>query len=78
MPGCLPQLASSCFYPIRLLGEIVVAVMMMVVVVMAVNYYNHLRLRRIRKCEAEDENHSKQILFHDLSWLTRWRITELH
>ena len=48
MPGCLLQLASSCFCPIRLLGEIVVAVMVMVVVVMAVNYHNHLRLRRVR------------------------------
>jgi hypothetical protein len=36
-------------------------VMMMVVMV---NDHHNLRLRRIRRCEAEDEEHSKQILFH--------------
>jgi hypothetical protein len=41
----------------------VVVVMMMVTVVY---YHNHLRLRRIRYCETEDENQSKPKLFHTL------------
>jgi membrane protein YdbS with pleckstrin-like domain len=45
------------------LGQIVVVVMMMVTVVY---YHNHLRLRRIRYCETEDENQSKPKLFHTL------------
>jgi len=36
----------------------------MMVVVMVVNDHHNLRLRRIRRCEAEDEEHSEQILFH--------------
>jgi hypothetical protein len=48
----------------RLLVEAELEVMMMVVV-MAVMYNHHdLRLRRIRCREAEDENQSKQNLFH--------------
>jgi hypothetical protein len=39
----------------------------MMVVVMAVYYHHHLRPCRIRECEAEDEEHSKQIFFHALS-----------
>jgi hypothetical protein len=42
-----------------LLGEIVMVVMVMY-------HHDHLRLRRIRHCEAEDENQSKQKLFHTL------------
>jgi len=38
---------------------------MVMVVVMCV-YYDHLRLRRIRYCEAEDESDCKQKLFHNL------------
>jgi hypothetical protein len=38
--------------------------MTMVAVVVAVYYHNDLRLRRIWQCEAEDEEHSEQILFH--------------
>jgi hypothetical protein len=38
-----------------------------VVVVMVHTYSNdHLRLRRIWYCEAEDESQSKQKLFHTL------------
>ena len=40
-------------------------VVVMMVVVM-VNNHDHLRLRRIRYCEAEEENCSKQKLFHSL------------
>jgi hypothetical protein len=40
---------------------------MPVMVMMVVAYRDdHLRLRRIRYCEAEDENQSKQNLFHAL------------
>jgi len=46
----------------RLLVEI--EMVMMMVVVMMVNYHHYLRLRRIRYCEAEDEDCSKQKLFH--------------
>jgi hypothetical protein len=48
--------------PNRLLVELEVVVVMMVV--MVVNDHHNLRLRRIRRCEAEDEEHSEQILFH--------------
>ena len=47
MPCCLLQPADSYFYPIRLLGEIVV-VMVMVVVMAVVHYHHNLRLRRVR------------------------------
>jgi len=47
---------------------VVVAVVMMMMVM--VNDYNHLRLRRIRCCEAEGENHCKPELFHTLVWCT--------
>jgi hypothetical protein len=40
---------------------------LMVVVMMMVVYYDHyLRLHRIGRREAEDENQSKQNLFHAL------------
>ena len=43
----------------------IVTVMVMAVVVA---YFDHnLRLHRIGRCEAEDENQSKQNLFHALS-----------
>jgi hypothetical protein len=39
--------------------------MMVVVMVMAMFDNDHLRLRRIRCCEAEDEYEPKQNLLHD-------------
>jgi len=38
----------------------------MVVMVMVMDYHHNLRRRRIRYCEAEEENCSKQKLFHAL------------
>jgi hypothetical protein len=59
----LPTRATLDFCLNRLL--VVVGMMVMVVVMMVWMYYHHdLRLRRIRYCEAEDENSSKQKLLH--------------
>jgi hypothetical protein len=44
----------------------VAMVPIVVMMMMATNFNDHLRLRRIRYCEAEDENQSKQNLFHIL------------
>jgi hypothetical protein len=41
--------------------------MMVTVMVMAVNNHHDLCLRRIRDCEAEDENQTEQNLFHSPS-----------
>jgi hypothetical protein len=43
-----------------------VLVMMMVVVMVGMYYHHDLRLRRIRYCEAEEKQCSKQKLFHNL------------
>jgi len=37
----------------------------MMMVVTMVDDNHHLRLRRIRYCEAEEENQSKQSFFHN-------------
>ena len=39
--------------------------MMMVVMVMAMFDHDHLGLRRVGCCEAEDKSQCKQNLFHD-------------
>jgi len=39
----------------RLLGELETLVRVVMMVVVVVNYNHHLRLRRIRYCEAEEE-----------------------
>jgi len=55
-----------------LLVVIVVVVMMSVVVMMALAYcHHHLRLRRIRCCDAEDESQCEQNLFHTLRMTRR-------
>jgi hypothetical protein len=63
----------------RLLVEMrVVGVMVMMVMVMMGMYdHYHLRLCRKRHCETEDENQSKQDLFHTSVWRPSSRDTEL-
>jgi hypothetical protein len=52
--------------------------MVMVMVVMSVDYYNHLRLRRIRQCEAEKESRTKPEFLHDLLCSATHKCAELH
>jgi hypothetical protein len=39
-------------------------VVVMMMMVMVVYYHHNLRLRRVRHCEAEDEDQSKQGFLH--------------
>lgn len=43
----------------------------MVTVVAVVNHNDHLRLRRIGHCEAEEEHEAKQSLFHSFQYGAR-------
>jgi hypothetical protein len=50
----------------------------MMMTVMAVMYHHdHLRLRRIRYCETEDEHESEQNSFHSIVCRSAVPITEL-
>jgi hypothetical protein len=60
-----------------LLVELEAVVVVMVVMMMAVYDHHDLRLRRIRHCEAEDKNDSKQNLFHDSVWRAALQFAEL-
>jgi len=52
-------------------SEAGVMMVIVMVVMMAMNDHYNLRLRRIRHCEAEDEDQSEQNLFHSPSMAHR-------
>ena len=54
----------SCQPANQLLRQHLIAVVTMMVMMAVVNHHNHLRLRRIRNCEAENKNQSEQNPFH--------------
>ena len=71
-------MGCTAFFDLYLSCLLVVIVMVMVVVMMMVSYCHHdLRLRRIRHCEAEYCDHSKQKPFHNLGWSTAELLSEL-
>jgi hypothetical protein len=60
----------------QLLVEVHVGVVVTMMVAM-VNYDHHLRLRRIRYCETEEEHEAEQSLFHDSVWHSAFEESEL-
>jgi hypothetical protein len=63
-----PMIEKWTTRPLNCLLRLRVAVVVMTMVVgVVMMIVRPLRLRRIRDCEAEDENQSKQILLHN--WL---------
>jgi hypothetical protein len=55
----------------QLLVEVHLGVVVTMMVMTMVNDNHHLRLRRIRDCEAEEEHEAEQSLFHSSQYVPR-------